>query len=252
MSGEFQESIALEAEKAERRDKLNRLFSEGESAWTKKAVEIMAKAEFPIVLDFNNVLVSNNEPLEINPEARTFLQKLAAIGEIFVVTTSSIQNRAGVLDLLKNLCPNNDIVLIQRENYYRNIDSKKEEAKKIEEEYLELIDSQNLRAELEIPADLKTNPSPSAAPAFGMRPDTKQLAPCFKKSWRIPVIDDCPMATVRNPGSVGFLVPIFEPHPRDNYEETRILNSQTERLSLEKVFKQIKEYKESLQAAGKI
>lgn len=99
-----------------------------------KLVPYMQEFPRPIAVDYNNVIVNNSEPEELNPEAPSFLRALEEIGNVFIVT--SHQNREAVQSCLEkyNLWSDN-IVLMAFENYRFLLDGRNPHTRKLRDNY---------------------------------------------------------------------------------------------------------------------
>jgi len=255
MSGEFSETIAREAEKAEWRNRLNSAFKEGRSIYDPEIIETVRRAEFPILVDYNNVLFGNNENLGINPEAKDFLATLKQIGEIFVVTTAT--NWEKIWKRLEDNGLNGSVVLLVIKNYFVPDEEKGKNYKKQIDAYIDKIHGLGLAEEFGLLdqtdrwAEYQTTPTKGQRLYFSGSASRKRIAPAFGKTFRIPIVDDDTAATVGNPGIIGFTARYFEDDPRD-FDLVAIERSQAKYPPLSEIAKQITEYKNSLQATGKI
>lgn len=246
MSGEHQEAIALEVEKAEQRKRLNSLFRDGCFAFEPEMVKLLCQSEFPIVVDFNNVLVNNNLPLIANPEAKKFLDELSRLGEIFVVTTAG--NWLVVWRRLEQFGLAEKVVLMVRENYYRRSDEWGRNQRRLVDAFVNRVIELGLEEKFglqETPVwkELRVKPQIARRYLFGGSASSKCLAPIFQKSFAVPIIDDACDATLDNPGMLGFQAPYFEPRPND-WEAPEELNAG--RQSLMEIAAAIKKYKDSI------
>lgn len=242
---------ALEAEKKEWRDRLNKAFKEGGFVYDPKILEMIRRADFPIMVDFNNVLASNNKPDVVNPKAKKFLEDLSIIGEVFVVTTARSWER--VWKILVDNGLEKNIVLMVTSNYAKS-DSELSDAQiknknSIIDSYIEKIRALGSAEEFGI-ADNEDNirfwkkykiyPVEGRRLCFSGAPANKRLSPIFDKAFKIPMIDDSYMAVKENPGVAGILAPCFESHPYEweNPEETN-----AERMTLEQIGEEVRKLK---------
>ena len=246
MSGEHQEAIALEAEKTEQRKKLNGLFRDGCFAFEPEMVKLLARVEFPIVVDLNNVLISNNQPLEVNPEAKKFLNDLAELGEIFVVTTAN--NWETVWRRLEQNGLSDKIVLMVAENYFKPREEWTRSQRAVIDTYIAEVLKQGLAEEFGLQEqlawkELRVKPEVARRLRFSGSAANKRLAPLFSKPFAVPIIDDAYEATSDNPGMRGFLAPCFEPHPKKGRGLEKL---NTEHQSLKEIGAAVKKYKDSI------
>ena len=196
---------------------LNVSFKQGRPAY-ELLPEIRAFPK-PIVIDFNNVLANNDDPLIPNPHASAFLDKLNKVGNIFIVTTATSWDLVNKF-LADQKMLKKDTVLMVADNYqflasgsegYR--DEEVTQANKLWDEYSAF-------------AKVLSNP-PAEGQIKRSRSGTalakKHLAPLFLKPFNVPIVDDAGMATYDNPGMLGIQVdkfmPVFyEDDPDYNYD----------------------------------
>lgn len=190
--------------------KINDVLKKGVPAY--EVLTEIRSYQKPIVVDFNNVLVSNLTPTVINPEASSFLAELRKIGDVFIVTTAEDWN--SVYKILKNgnIWSSSQILMtIPNWRFITQHEEWSPKGKELRKGYLELAKSQgrNIRER-----DLLKPP------------EYKTVAPVFNKSWEIPLIDDSDLATYKNPGMQGIHVRSFEPARTwyDNQEGTLTLS----------------------------
>lgn len=174
---------------------LNAAFAKGELIDVHK--EELRKIEKPILVDFNNVLVSNHDPFPLNPAAPDFLKELRELGTVIVVTTA--RNWNGVHDeLVKYGLWDDGTLLIVNGNYV-----------------------------LEYPADSYTPDefgiTQEELDALGERgaAASKRIGGVFGKDFDIPLIDDTPLATRDNPGIFGINVEKWFDENEHYYETYR-------------------------------
>lgn len=247
---EHQDIIALEAEKKEWRDRLNNAFKDGGFVYDQQILEMLRQADFPIIVDLNNVLIGNNKPSEdINPKAKKFLKDLSMIGEVFIVTTA--RSWEAIWKILSENDLEKNIVLMVSKNYVRP-DSELSRARLqnrglIIDAYIDKIHSLGLTDEFEMAVRLNLNEFSEDVAIkmrrdliFGGAPANKRLAPVFGKTSKIPLIDDGIMAVRGNPGVTGILAPYFESHPYDweNPEKTNV-----GRMTLEQIVEEVRKLK---------
>ncbi|HSX39990.1 MAG TPA: hypothetical protein VLF68_00045 [Candidatus Saccharimonadales bacterium] len=182
-------------------DKLNGLFEQGVSAYSPDAQALLREIEHPIVIDLNGVLISdqNNDEGEKYPHPQAFntLQKLSALGTVFLCTISARpwdeqKDRFGEWGLW-----NKDIVLMTPPNWQPpHFGFREKREHPIITSYIEQMQQQGR----DYQADDFLNPGINTF---------KRIAPLFGRSFDVPIIDDASGNTITNPGMKGFLVTPF-------------------------------------------
>jgi hypothetical protein len=229
----------------QRRNVLNALFKAGKNIYDPEVRRVLELTSFPIVVDFNGVLVNNKPyqrgpedmesqlPLKINPDAEAFLAGLEKLGEVFVVTTA--KDRDAVGEMLRAINKSDErVVWLSPENYvpkdqFTEIQDPTSNMAKTVDGYLKMID--DLEEEFgqgwSEKFDLSQSKPEERRLKFALAtPVNKSLAPAFKKPWRIPVIDDSGVPG-KSIGMLGIHVKTWpcEEDPladQDPKEETRI------------------------------
>lgn len=250
-------------EQRERCHALNRWFREGGSAYETDALQEIRKAAFPILVDFNNVLVNNEDPIRINPAAQGFLESLSTIGDVFITTTA--RNWDAVATWLEKIDPRifDKAVLLVSRNYYP-------EKSSIElrypgtalyaaiTDYLVLVDGCRLHAQARIPErepeevvpSLETDEFDDLPPeppqdyrkyALLRAAADKSLAPIFLKPWNIPLIDDYP--------AEGVGIELLKVYPWPPEEKPNALQD-ADRLIFAEVIARVREIRWGLEGSG--
>lgn len=170
---------------------LNLRFAGGDSAY--EELDRIRSIPFPIVVDFNGVLVTErtpNTPYKANPQAEHALQQLRQTGTVFVV--SSAYDWYEVHDTLRdNGLLHPDMIIMACPNYEFLTDwAPCEEGEEVIEEYARMVD---------VPADDFMNPAAR-----------KNLAPLFGKPFEVPILDDYDMAVENNPMMYGLLIQSYK------------------------------------------
>src|SRR6266404_4336615 len=178
---------------------INEKFKNGGEAW--EVLLDIRKFPKPIVVDFNNVIANNREPFIVNPEARSFIDKLSEIGNIFIATIGGDWNfvheflnehelwKPGMVIMVAQ----NFDFLTYNENHMPWLSEKATELRK---EFTEK--SKDIGRDFEKYA------------LEGAR-GSKRIAPIFDKTFDIPILDDAENATRENPGMLGICVKAFDP-----------------------------------------
>jgi hypothetical protein len=246
----------LAAEKAEWRRRLNESFKNGANVFNPEILAQLRRAEFPMVVDFNNVLFGNSEQIKkANPEAADFLKALSGIGEIFVVTAAHSWEKIWA-HFAKNGLEKN-IILLVNSNYYVAPLEMTPEQEAVIDEFTEKVHRLGLAEEFEMPDKEKTWQQWGADLREGRRlyfqgsVSNKKLAPIFDKTFRVPIVDEARFATSGNPGMIGYKAKHFE---GDNLAPTDIdlMEDSADLPTLREIAGQIAEYKKSLNASGRL
>lgn len=171
-------------------DKLNRRFQENTPAYC--VLEDIRLFPRPILVDFNNVISNNSDPLRLNPESPNFLNVLRQIGNIFIVTSASgWKNVQGFMVESRIWHP--DMVLMTSPIWeFITMDDKGNNAgETLRQDFLKRAKSLGWDCEKR---DL-------------YRPSGyKCVAPIFDKPWELPFIDNDGAVTNSNPGILGIRV----------------------------------------------
>lgn len=172
---------------------LNSEFRKNTPAY--EVLDTIRKFPRPILVDFNDVLTNNKEPLQLNPDAPEFLQHLEELGNVFILTTAP--DWEGIQQFMEESgiwTPN--IVLMNAPSWFFITQQKENlpEGKTLRTEYLETVRHLGWDIAEEDLIDSRTS---------------KRVAPIFNKPWKIPIIDDASLATENNPGILGIQVKVW-------------------------------------------
>lgn len=262
-ASEALESTLREAAKDHLRKQLNTAFREGRRASELEVRKQLQQLEFPILVDFNNVLVNNKQPIIPNPDAPAFLEQLSKIGDVVVITTASSWER--VWQILEEAGMTRQVILMVSGNYQNSGDrsSTQEVDYEAMDAYLAMIEAQGLseslrvklaadEKELERYQDIfKIEDSEEAKrqadlsvcrSQFEGASANKRVAYLFGKAYVLPLLDDSQMATKNNPGIQGILVNRFEPNP-ESWEVRSITRHNEESLNLSSAIEEVKRLK---------
>lgn len=174
---------------------VNSELSKGKSAY--RVLSLIRAFPQPIVVDFNNVIANNTDPLRLNPDAPEFLEELRKIGTVFIVTA------AGSWTAVQEFLAENEVwspvtVLLTKSNYRF---MEEPEGHQEHHERSILIEDFLKRAK-----KLGWNLNE------GDLVERKRVAPIFGKSFLVPIIDDFYHTTHNNPGTLGIQVNYWEPN----------------------------------------
>jgi len=178
----------------------------------------------PIVVDFNNVLANNSEPLVVNPAAKEFIDKLLSIGTVIIVTTARDwePNRKFLAD---NGLWNDHMVLINRDPLADITLSSfplNPETEKLVGKQVSILKGLGKKVEPE---------------EFKGASATKRISHVFGKSYNVPIVDDGYMAVIDNPGMFGVWVEKWNPEDSDRSEVDGV-----KRYSLKDAAKIVEDY----------
>lgn len=169
--------------------KLNDHFKNGGSALD--VLTDIRTFPFPIVVDFNNVLVNNRVPYDQNPRAKDFLSALSGIGNIFIITSGDNWNE--VLETMERFDLWDDRMVLMVARNYKFI-GQSTEGQKLRDEYITMAREKGI----------------DCSRKFLRAPSAKAVAPIFFKPFLVPIIDDYPMATEWNNGMLGITVEAWD------------------------------------------
>lgn len=184
-------------------NRLNEAFKQGRSIT--EVAELLQQIHNPILLDFNNVLVNNEQPITPNPDALAPFQELKKVGTVIVLTTAT--NWEEVQKLLQEFGYwSDDLILINSPSYANLIDMCDEdlfdpETAKLITEYMALAQQHQLFSH----PQMEGRDTESEFLWMGSAAD-KKVAFAFMKPYLIPLIDDLTCATTGNPGILGIQV----------------------------------------------
>ncbi len=182
--------------RSERRQLLNEAFQKGDSAF--QHIDLLRGIEFPILVDFNGVLVDNQDVPALNPEAPEFLEHLKQLGDVVIVTVG--QDWQGIYNRLQELGIGDDVILITKNNFYCNNDHL--DILELDHDidpsvfWNEFAESPALSSEeRELITRYNGNPVSMADAA-----SSKRVGVLFNKPYRIPIVDDSSRPGDCNPG----------------------------------------------------
>lgn len=184
-----------ELEKAALR--INRKFRKGGEAH--EVLDDIRQFPKPIAVDFNNVIVNNTHPLQVNPEAKVFLEGLHEVGNVFIVTSAPgweavndflVEHGLWKPEMVLMTAPAYEFISQWQEDHPKGIELRRE--------FVEMAKGLGWNYDEEEEDDLVR------APGY------KAVAPIFGKPFEVPIIDDSYYATNNNPGMFGITVQAWE------------------------------------------
>ncbi len=193
---------------------INDWFKSGGSAYEVR--DQIRKFPKPICVDFNNVIASNGNNLELNPAAPTFLNELKTIGNVFIVTTASDWEYVQTF-LKRHNVWSDDVVLMTESCFKFMIDQEAHypadpRGVEIRREFIALEKTQGW--DKEQIQRWKQSPIQTDETEYEILDSnltdslgSKRIAPLFLKPFKIPIIDDKFDATGKsNHGMLGIKV----------------------------------------------
>lgn len=174
-------------------DALNQIFARNVPAWDRQTLKLLRSFPRPILVDFNNVLVSQREvPRQANPKAATFLDNLRQVGNVFIST--AYWDFELIRHSLKRFSLWRDDLVVMHAHTWKFLSWDDEpKAQGLIREHMEIMQRAGRDYEFD--------------EYFGA---FKPMAPLFGKPFDVPIVDDCPGVTEQNPGLLGICVEGFD------------------------------------------
>ncbi len=196
---------------------INEAMASERNIWEGEITDKLRQINNPVIVDFNNVLATNQQPLKPNPAAASFIEKVSTVGTVIVLTTAKHAGRSDIQQIISQLTVNPEkVILITSENYFT--DSPNDELiasrnQTIQNFFNTPIGQESLSATHTYGS--KTKEEILADEIATMPPAYKRVGPIFSNGkTAVPIIDDTWDAVENNPGLKGFYV---EKWPRPEY-----------------------------------
>ena len=184
---------------------LNSEFREGHSVYTRENLKLIRSIPNPIVVGFEGIFVSDEEPWNANPYASEFLGKLKEAGTVIVVPSGQDGWQTYQAALERQFLWDDDVILMTPTNYVQT------------EENIEVMkaETSNYIGQIHMEKGRQYSQTDFTQPE-----DYKRLGPVFKKV-NTPIIDSTSSATENNPGMIGITVTTFTPETRESSIQTQ-------------------------------